>query len=227
MNRRRMEKFCQLAGAACIFTALIFIVLLLPERFTHDIRRSQHINCVNNMKQIGIAFKIWAVDHGGQFPFNVSTNAGGTMEFCAVGKHGFDSNAVLHFQVMSNDDELRSPLLLVCPQDRSRKPAFALGSLRPENVTYRLRSGTNVNDNNPNEILAVCPIHGNFLSCDGSVTEVKKEPEHEIFHYFSDLIHYDEKFQFGLACVSTALAAGIVLLFMGSLFKSKGKGGQA
>jgi hypothetical protein len=131
----------------------------------------QKINCVNNLKQIGIAFKIWEGDHGDQYPFNVSTNTGGTMEFCAVGKDGFDGNAFLHFKAMAGEEYLRVPLLLVCPQDNSKKAAINWASLRSENVTYRLHSGRNISDASPHAILAVCPMDGNVLYCDGTVLE--------------------------------------------------------
>ena len=40
--------------------------------------RSQ--SCINQLKEIGIAFQTWALDNSAHFPFNVSTNSGGTME---------------------------------------------------------------------------------------------------------------------------------------------------
>lgn len=129
--------------------------------------KAQRISCVNNLKQIGLAFLIWAGDNNAQFPFNVSTNAGGTMEFCNVGKDGFDLNALFHFQVMSN--ELNSPKILVCPQDKNRKAALRFDPLQTSNVTYRVHSGTNISDANPRTVLAVCPIDGNVLYCDGTV----------------------------------------------------------
>jgi hypothetical protein len=132
-------------------------------------RKAQHITCVNNLKQIGLAFRLWEGDHGDQYPFNVSTNAGGTLEFCVVGKDGFDRNTFLHFQVMSN--ELSTPKLLICPQDRSKKAATNWTSLGPENITYRLRSGRNVSEANPRAILAVCPVDGNVLYTDGTVLD--------------------------------------------------------
>jgi hypothetical protein len=136
-----------------------------------DKRVEQKITCVNNLKQIGLAIRIWAGDHGDKFPFNTSTNAGGTLELCERDKDGFDRNAYRHFQVLAGDEGLRVPSLLICPQDESKKVATDWASLRPENVTYRLRSGTNVSEANPHEILAVCPIDGNILYCDGSVIE--------------------------------------------------------
>jgi hypothetical protein len=132
----------------------------------------QEINCVNNLKQIGIAFRTCAIDNDGQFPFNVSTNAGGTLELCARGSDGFDSNAALHFRVMSN--ELNTPRLLVCPRDKTRHSAADFHSLKPGNVTYRLRTGTNLSEAHPKEVLVVCPMDGNTLYCDGSVVSTNK-----------------------------------------------------
>jgi hypothetical protein len=109
------------------------------------------------------------LDNGDQFPFNVSTNKGGTLEFCARGDSGFDLNSYRHFQVMST--ELSTPMILFCPADTSRKPAAIFLSLRADNVTYQLRSGTNVNGAHPQDVLARCPIHGHELLCDGSVRQ--------------------------------------------------------
>lgn len=136
-----------------------------------DRRIPQQITCANNLKQIGLAIKIWEGDHGDRYPFNVSTNAGGTLEFCSVGKDGFDNNAYLHFKAMGGDEYLMVPLLVVCPQDKARKAATNWANLRPENVTYRLCSSTNMLDSDSHRILAVCPVDGNILYCDGHVTD--------------------------------------------------------
>jgi competence protein ComGC len=43
----------------------------------------QKINCTDNLKQIGLAFKTWALDNGDRFPMRVSTMDGGAMELNA------------------------------------------------------------------------------------------------------------------------------------------------
>jgi hypothetical protein len=149
----------------------ILSAMLLPA-LSQAKGRAQEISCQNNMKQIGLAFRTWAIDNGDQLPFNVSTNKGGTLELCVVGSDGFDRNAAFHFQVMSN--ELSTPKILVCPADTKKLSALDFLNLQPANVSYQVRSGTNITETNPQEILAVCPIHGHVLLCDGSVQTRKK-----------------------------------------------------
>lgn len=68
-------------------------------------------NCVNNLKLIGLSYRIWADDHIGRFPMQVSVTNGGTMELTANGK-----NPWLNLLVMSN--YLSTPRNLWCPDDK-------------------------------------------------------------------------------------------------------------
>ena len=80
---------------------------------------------------------------------------------------GFDKNGFMHLRVMSN--ELSTPKILACPADSSKQPAVDFGTLKSSNVSYLVRSGTNIGEVHPQEILARCPIHGHVLYTDGSV----------------------------------------------------------
>lgn len=73
--------------------------------------------CVNNLKQVGISFPLWGMDHDGKFPMEVSAANGGTLEY--VGQGG----VCRHFIAMSN--ELTAPRVLLCPADKSRKAALS------------------------------------------------------------------------------------------------------
>jgi hypothetical protein len=73
---------------------------------------------------------------------------------------------------MSN--ELSTPKILVCPADGKRQPALDFLGLQPAYVSYKLRTGSDINETHPDQILAVCPIHNNVLRCDGSVQRERK-----------------------------------------------------
>jgi hypothetical protein len=135
------------------------------------VNRAKAISCVNNLKQIGLTFRLWAQDNDDLFPFAVSTNNGGTRELCARVAGGADRNAFHHFLVMSN--ELGTPKILVCPSDADKKPALRFSDLQAGNVSYLVFSGTNVDQGSPGEILARCPVHGHVLHADGGVQQNK------------------------------------------------------
>jgi hypothetical protein len=129
--------------------------------------KAQSITCVNNMKQVNLALRIWAVDHDDQFPFNVNTAKGGTREFCERDAEGYDRNVARHFKVMAN--ELNTPKILVCPTDKSKQAVEDFESLEAWNVSYQLRTGNQVNEANPAELVIYCPIHHHKGLADGSV----------------------------------------------------------
>ena len=129
-------------------------------------REAQIINSESNLKQIGLAFRLWEGDHNDQFPFNVSQAQGGTRELCEPDSNGFEKNPVSIFMVMSN--ELATTRILICPNDKTKQAAADFASLTANNISYQLRTGANINDNHPEEILAVDPINGIVLHCDGS-----------------------------------------------------------
>lgn len=117
MTRFRTRRQCAftiielLVVVACIL-CLVALCLPIIQRRAHS--RSTRITCVSNLKQTGLAFKTWALDNNDHFPMHLSTNAGGTLEWGA-------SAVWPHLQVMSN--ELSTPRVLVCDQDRQRTAA--------------------------------------------------------------------------------------------------------
>jgi type II secretory pathway pseudopilin PulG len=80
-------------------------------------RRTSRVGCTNNLKEVGLAFKMWAGDSDDKYPMQLSvtdTNWG-VMEFA--------TNGIVFpvFQVMSN--ELNNPKVVICPADTQRSPA--------------------------------------------------------------------------------------------------------
>ncbi len=54
----------------------ILAAMLLPALAAAK-RKAQRINCVNNLKEIGLAFRVWEGDNNDQYPMAVSTKSGG------------------------------------------------------------------------------------------------------------------------------------------------------
>ena len=110
-----------------LFIVVLGLVLLsLPDNRG---RKVQRITCVNNLKQVGLAFRIWEGDNNNKYPMAISITNGGAMEAVLAG------NPVQVFQVMSN--ELSTPKILVCPEDTHRNWATNFGPvLTAKNVSY-------------------------------------------------------------------------------------------
>jgi prepilin-type N-terminal cleavage/methylation domain-containing protein/prepilin-type processing-associated H-X9-DG protein len=104
----------------------ILLGMILPP--TTGRRPARRIKCINNLKNVGLAFRIWATDNNDQFPFQVSTNAGGALEFT--------NNFVFQWQILSN--ELSTPKILVCPRRYGHITEATNWNLAPGNVSYYL-----------------------------------------------------------------------------------------
>ena len=106
---------------------VVLAAMLLPAQ-SHP-RKAMQIQCVNNLKQIGLAYRIWAGDQTAKFPMEVSVTNGGTMGL-ADGQ-----NAWINYFVMSN--ELSTPKILHCPADANSFAAtnFSVDSIIKMSVT--------------------------------------------------------------------------------------------
>jgi hypothetical protein len=108
--------------------------------------RAQTINCVNNLKQIGLAMRIWAMDHNDTFPPDFVTMK----------------------------QELNTPKILICPKDKGgAKPGLSWENFDPSSATYEyLGAGLKVDGPGvASKVVARCPIDGNVLLGDGSVQQ--------------------------------------------------------
>jgi type II secretory pathway pseudopilin PulG len=133
--------FTFIALLMIIAVIAILVAMLLPA-LAKAKSRAKAINCVNNLKQDGLAFRLWSGDNRDKFPMSVSTNKQGTLEFVSGG------NAFAHFRAMSN--ELNTPKILVCPND-DRTPALRFEDLQNVNVSYFV--GLDANETKPAMLL--------------------------------------------------------------------------
>ena len=94
----------------------ILAALLLPA-LAKSKARAQRTACLNNQKQIGLSFIMWAGDHDGRFPSTVDVSEGGSKARYKTWEH---------FITMTN--ELVTPKVLHCPGDPTRQIASDFSS---------------------------------------------------------------------------------------------------
>jgi hypothetical protein len=107
--------------------------------------KAQSIMCINNLKQIGLAARIWATDNSDVLPPNW----------------------------LSMSNELSTPKILVCPADAARTPAPNWAAFSAANVSYDFLN-PNGSEAEPQVVLARCPIHNHVCLSDGSVQQLGK-----------------------------------------------------
>jgi len=119
----------------CVIAIIGVLAALLLPALSAARAKAKRVQCVNHLRQTGIAFQGFAQDHNGLFPMSVPVNAGGSLEFArsAYGVVGEFYFSFRHFQVLSND--LATPLVVHCPAD-ARLPAANFAVLKNDSVSY-------------------------------------------------------------------------------------------
>lgn len=117
-RRRSFRAFTVVELLVVIVVVFFLLVLFLPGTFFSERRNGRvkavRINCVNNQKQVGLAFRMWSDDNSDIYPMQLLTNQTGGFLFADA------TNGFRYFEVLSN--ELSTPKILVCPADK-RVPA--------------------------------------------------------------------------------------------------------
>jgi prepilin-type N-terminal cleavage/methylation domain-containing protein/prepilin-type processing-associated H-X9-DG protein len=137
-----MKKSIQQKSAFTLIELLVVIAIiailaamLLPALAAAK-RKAQKISCVNNLKQVGLSFRLWEGDNGDKYPMAVPASQGGAADYTAKGASGtltptgaatltaFPSvGYTANFLVMSN--QLSTGKILICPSDSLSGAAYA------------------------------------------------------------------------------------------------------
>jgi hypothetical protein len=135
-------------GYLSIALALVMIpvmaAMLLPT-LVQAKKRAQTIQCVTNLKQIGLAARIWSNDHNDLYPPD--------------------------FLTMSN--ELNTPKILVCPGDTTKTKVQVWSQFSPsQNLSYEFLTPNAKEADIVTQTAFHCPIHNNIALGDGSVQQM-------------------------------------------------------
>ena len=151
----RMDLLAVLMTLALI-TALAFPLL------ANTRPRSDRVTCLNNLRQFGLGFRIYANAHGDQMPWALPNTDGGlryrTGQYSAL-------NPYVNFYWISN--ELGNPRILACPADVGKRVAndwrqFDSAAWRNNALSYF--ASMHADEKNPKSLLAGDRNLGNIPS---------------------------------------------------------------
>lgn len=121
---------------------LTFIVLPIFTVRNHGGRG--HIVCISNLKQVGLAMRMFSNDHEAKFPWEVSTARGGSVEYSN------SAEVFRHFVATTN--ELGSPRVLICPYDLKRGKSADWKNFGNNNLSYF--AGLDADESRPASVLS-------------------------------------------------------------------------
>jgi type II secretory pathway pseudopilin PulG len=132
---------------------LIVIIALLALLYLPTAARNQRphtgfrIQCINNLREIGAAYRIWENDNGDLWPAQQTVASNGWRDFLTNADQG--ALCWTNYSIISNELG-QSPKLVFCPTDE-RQPALSFDNkLDNTNVSYFV--GVSANDLYPQSI---------------------------------------------------------------------------
>ncbi len=119
-----------------IVAMITILAAMLFPALANSKARDQSLCCANNLKQVGVAFRTWALDNGDAFPMRVSVAGGGYFDYVGSARQASANQSTTRgafgiFMCMSN--ELNAPKVVFCPAeaDTIRQPSTSFAGFIP------------------------------------------------------------------------------------------------
>jgi prepilin-type N-terminal cleavage/methylation domain-containing protein len=113
---RRTAGFTLVEMLVVIAIISLLAALLLPV-LAHAKARAKRIQCVGNLREIGVADHVFENEHAGKLPTQTSTNDGGASELVTAAYQVSGPFYYYSSIIRPQAGELGAPGLLACPAD--------------------------------------------------------------------------------------------------------------
>lgn len=123
--RKKGELAFGIVEVLAMLTVVLVLGWLLMPRTKGCGASATRIKCVNNLKNVGLAFRIFATDNGDMFPAEVMASNG--VEVAST-------DIVSIYGSLSN--ELSTPKILLCPEDKKKEEATSFTNFSGKNISY-------------------------------------------------------------------------------------------
>lgn len=123
-----------------LFFVLLILFLTIPNTARGTKQKNLRIACVNNLKNIGLAQRVFATDNNDRFPSEVA----------AMRENPATNDVVALLTTLTN--EIASPKIFHCPADTSRTPATNWSQFTTRNISYFFAA--NASETYPQSFLA-------------------------------------------------------------------------
>jgi type II secretory pathway pseudopilin PulG len=128
---------------------MVLAALILPSFHQRSYNKATRISCLNNLKEIGTGYRLWAGDNGDLVPSQQTVKSNGWADFLTNANQG--AICWTNYVIMQNELG-QSPTLVVCPSDERKAASSFSNNFGNTNISYFV--GVSANDMYPQSIAA-------------------------------------------------------------------------